>query len=433
MAAPSTVYSSNVLKVQQGSGTPAVLALLPLSLTEYGSDVNMKALFYLDEVKHCLDVSGKDVIQALVKDSGANYLMHAPARLGMGRYYKDGQNYILLNDGGLNTYAYISVQVPIVKWANYTKIIMSLKSSYYSSTSEYGVYYRVQGTSEWIKNQAGYVLDAKLSKNDMRVVTGAADHAGVTIEIKGYVINEEGELQTPVHSYVTDDAIVFQLARAVTNLYTKPSENSINFFMTQSENAELGHIEKVSSARNIQVYADADMTTLVADGLYNIMYPPKQGEVYSGDELGAYNGNKAVVTVSGGTITKWEEGLWSTATDKQVTVSVRAIYDTTWGSLTGYILTVFNNGGIASLSFPCEVWLWKLGTGSGMIATSCISTVTAPVSIAGGSAEVTVMAEHGEFPVAEDEIAIGILPSSVGYPDIAVGGPALLGKQISGI
>ena len=430
MAAPSTVYSSNVLKVQQGSGTPAVLALLPLSLTEYGDDVDTRYLFYLDAVKHFVDAGGKTIMHGLVLNSGQNYLMHAPARLGRGRYNKDGQTYIMLNDGGLNTLAYISVQVPIVKWANYTKIIMSLKSSYYSSTSEYGVYYRVQGTSEWIKNQAGYVLDAKLSKNDMRLITGAADHAGVTIEFKGYAINEEGEFQSSVYSFVTDDAIVFQLARPVASLYTIPFDNSINFFLTQTENYELGHIEKVSSARNIQVYADADMTTLVADGLYNIMYAPKQGEVYSGDELGAYNGNKAVVTVSGGTITKWEEGLWSTATDKQVTVSVRAIYDTTWGSLTGYILTVFNNGEIASLSFPCEDWLWKLGTGSGMIASSSIGTVTAPVSSAGGSAEVTVMADNGEFTVAEDEIAIGILPSSVGYPDIAVGGPALLGKPI---
>ena len=398
-------------------------------LTEYSSLESIKLLFYLDYL-FPTTIAGENCFIGGVKVGSGYYYMHKETRLSPFAVRYNAEDFILLNDAGLNTLPYISVQIPTVKWANYTKIKMTVTSAYYSSTTEYGIYYRVRGTTEWIKNQAGYSVNSKTTKNDMRLITGAADHAGVTIEFKGYAINEEGEFQSSVYSFVTDDAIVFQLARPVASLYTIPSDNSINFFLTQTENYELGHIEKVSSARNVQVYGDADMSTFVADGLYNIMYAPKPGETYSGDELGAYNGNKAVVTVSGGIITKWEEGLWSTPSDQKVSVSVAPIYDSVWDTLSGYTITVFNNGGINSLSFPCEVWLWKLASGTGLVASSCMDTIIAPACLAGGSVTETIMESRYGFPVSEDEIAIGILPSSVGDPTIAVGGPALLGKPI---
>ena len=198
MAAPSTVYSSNVLKVQQGSGTPAVLALLPLSLTEYGSDVNMKALFYLDEVKHCLDVSGKDVIQALVKDSGANYLMHAPARLGMGRYYKDGQNYILLNDGGLNTYGeVISFSAASNLLKNGITINAQFKAAYYASNNIAGIRFKVVNKTEYNSGQLIQIeLKATATVNNRPYnVTDADDYyiqVGDIVEVTPFVQNDEG-------------------------------------------------------------------------------------------------------------------------------------------------------------------------------------------------------------------------------------------------
>ena len=198
MAAPSTVYSSNVLKVQQGSGTPAVLALLPLSLTEYGSDVNMKALFYLDEVKHCLDVSGKDVIQALVKDSGANYLMHAPARLGIGRYYKDGQNYILLNDGGLNTYGeVISFSAASNLLKNGITINAQFKAAYYASNNIAGIRFKVVNKTEYNSGQLIQIeLKATATVNNRPYnVTDADDYyiqVGDIVEVTPFVQNDEG-------------------------------------------------------------------------------------------------------------------------------------------------------------------------------------------------------------------------------------------------
>lgn len=277
MAAPSTVYSSNVLKVQQGSGTPAVLALLPLSLTEYGSDVNMKALFYLDEVKHCLDVSDKDVIQALVKDSGANYLMHAPARLGMGRYYKDGQNYILLNDGGLNTYGRITNNTTdnYVHAQNRVEVSFTLYSAYYCKTTGYGYRYRLN-SGAWVDK-----FDSVEQYDERSVVTidrhfvpdlinGAYPAIGTQIEIEAYIENGEGRKYYHVYTFnLTEEVMVLDALYYATTSTTTPTP--ITLYIRVSDWDALDAVtEGGNGGASVVFYTDAIMLTTAAAGWYDV-------------------------------------------------------------------------------------------------------------------------------------------------------------------
>ena len=141
MAANSSVYSKNNLRYATTEGT-VVVSLLPLNLSEYNG--NMKALFYLDDVKQYKDAEGKDVFVGMVVENSENYNMRPAKRISRARDAILGSNdtlikYAFCNDGGLNTFAKASVMQVIYKYANYIKVKFSHNAAYYSATYRAGI------------------------------------------------------------------------------------------------------------------------------------------------------------------------------------------------------------------------------------------------------------------------------------------------------
>ena len=141
MAANSSVYSINQLRYATTEGQ-VVVSLLPLNLSEYNG--NMKALFYLDDVRQLKDAEGRDVFVGMVVENSENYNMRPIKRISRARDAILGSNdtlikYAFCNDGGLNTYAKASVMQVIYKYANYIKVKFSHNAAYYSATYRAGI------------------------------------------------------------------------------------------------------------------------------------------------------------------------------------------------------------------------------------------------------------------------------------------------------
>ena len=82
MAANSSVYSKNQLRYAT-TEEQIVVSLLPLNLSEYNG--NMKALFYLDDVRQLKDTEGKDVFVGLCVENSENYNMRPVKRISRAR------------------------------------------------------------------------------------------------------------------------------------------------------------------------------------------------------------------------------------------------------------------------------------------------------------------------------------------------------------
>lgn len=277
MAAPSTVYSANVLKAQLGSSASETLALLPLALTEYGDDVNTRYLFYLDEIKHFVDASGKTIMHGLVLNSGSNYLMHAPARLGRGRYYKDGQTYIMLNDGGLNTYGRITNNTTdnYVHAQNRVEVSFTLYSAYYCKTTGYGYRYRLN-SGAWVDK-----FDSVEQYDERSVVTidrhfapdlinGAYPAIGTQIEIEAYIENGEGRKYYHVYTFnLTEELMVLDALYYATTSTTTPTP--ITLYIRVSDWDALDAVtEGGNGGASVVFYTDAIMLTTAAAGWYDV-------------------------------------------------------------------------------------------------------------------------------------------------------------------
>lgn len=154
MAAPIGVYSTSHLKAQQGSATAEILTLMALSLSEYKptptatpeqTRARVCELFYLDFCRQMKDKNGNDVFIGGVYSGSTNYAMHNASRLGRGRVRKDGIDYTLLNDAGLNTKGAIEVmalhsnsshgQGKYIAWGNYFRASFKFKASYYATSN----------------------------------------------------------------------------------------------------------------------------------------------------------------------------------------------------------------------------------------------------------------------------------------------------------
>lgn len=211
MAATANKYSQQA-DCTVVNGERKILALIPLALQEYGNAARFKQLFYLDDVEFCKDFQGNNCVRGVVQQGSTNAAMHAGKRRGVLMRRKDvadgvWQSYNLLNDGGLNTFAFCKFadnDPVVVQFANYIRVITSLASSYYALTQSFKISVN-NVTKGWTKEvtiptgQQGNVLPAKQQLSPLSVVLQNIDgiDEGDQLLLTISSVNEEGQYTNP--------------------------------------------------------------------------------------------------------------------------------------------------------------------------------------------------------------------------------------------
>lgn len=195
MGAGAERYSGDVLMGGTAGGGSGILSLLPLALEEYGSDAEFKESFHVDEVRHMTDSEGRDVLTAYVREGGSNSKWRSSKRFGKCRIKEGGSenSLVMLNDGGLNTYAYAQVSAIGLRHANLVTATILVKSSPFSRTKEAGIRFTNLRTNDtW--HQFG--TDSGTAAGKSRQVSVRAENvsgwqAGDTIKAEAYTVNDE--------------------------------------------------------------------------------------------------------------------------------------------------------------------------------------------------------------------------------------------------
>jgi hypothetical protein len=372
MAANSSVYSSNTIQAYNNS-KDEILTLLPLNLAEYNG--NMKSLFFLDEVKTLKDKNGRDVFIGLVKEQDdvnmyPNKEMRNPNRLGKGRLlYKDSQgnitNYIICNDGGLNTYgrAYIN-EVADNQPCNRVYVTMTGRSAYHSASGRCGVRYVLRNTSlqevgsgEWPLFTS---LPAKEQMTDTFYIEDIDARAGHQMELTPYIINDEGEKSYFTHTVTLKEGVYSLEARPITAHNVRPESAFQRVYMNSEAWVYMGTLVRnelgIRFPKPVVMYADEKMTTPIAAGLWQVRYnsynggasvpdapPLAPGFEYTENSLALYTGDKAVVSVDAdGIPTQFVIGTWSDV-DMSLYGSYKIVVDFATISVIGVTTQVVSN------------------------------------------------------------------------------------------
>lgn len=431
MAAESNVYSSRKLIAEKDKVRYNIL--YAKELKEYQSLLNIKSIFFLDYLFR-QKIEGEDVFIGGVEYNSDNYYIRKPSRASKLRVSAPisatiRKNYILLNDAGLNTMAYIMVSVQSQRpYANYTKFYFYVRSAYYSVTTKFGFRYRVDG-GYWYNyaHQEAPVRAAGIY-NSIDVVQGIAYERGKRVEIQPYAENDEGERTFSIFSYVTDDYIHFQLATKIDSLADNPNDNpATNFFLTETSLKNMGRVTQIAGAYDIMVYSDPDMTVPIEDGLYHIMYAPIEGEIYHDNQLGAYTGNKAVVESIGGRIQRWLEGYWIIPTppaDIYIGVTAEIQNAELESNYFKYIISITNNMTNGTGNLLVEVWTYRMLSISEGSPELIPNTKLEQEVISAGPKESKVYRSALTFYASSEDAAVGIR-ANLGS-NVQIAGPALI-------
>lgn len=225
MSAPSSVYSRDVYTLGSTADPAEVGCMLPLNLSAYGGADNAKALFYLDEIFSQKDSQDKDVFFGCVRTGTKNYRMHAAKRLGKFRFKSTVYEYIVCNDGGLNTLPKASFSISLA-YENYYRFSFNVKSAYYALTTSWGVYmYNNTNGQEYYMQLSTAIVNAN------GTFTGSVTYdkkvsgfnAGDNVSFKPYAINEEGR-------YIGDgDSVMLKAAIRVVELDKYLNSGDIQF------------------------------------------------------------------------------------------------------------------------------------------------------------------------------------------------------------
>ena len=248
MAATSDKYSANVL-MESAAGVSKKIAYLPLALQEYVGDSQFMQLFHVDAVRHSTDSAGKSVVLGLLQSAGSpNRVYHADARIGRLHIYANNQDYILLNDGGLNTKGDCSFYgtTPLARYANYIKLAVNIASAYYVATDYFSVsLYKVAGSTEtflasWhVMVDGSSILPAKASRINyptaMRNLGGVAE--GDQIKAVLRAVNSEGTYEAASITFTLLGAMEFiQVYRHTTQpTINTPPTSGTPYVMVVSE------------------------------------------------------------------------------------------------------------------------------------------------------------------------------------------------------
>ena len=198
MGAPNTVYlfSGNATFPIHLEGEIKLDSYPALPLAIYGDQT--KQLFYLDALLMLDDEQGNTAFIGMIKDhpDSFNYHMHNPLRFFKLRLAPEDMNqeYIVLNDSGLNTRGVCTInRIDSPRVNNVDFGVNIFKSSYYNQTTSYGLKHRIAGGSNsWVAIERGTMSPQEV-KNERFEFQALPYKAYDVIQYVTYIINEEGE------------------------------------------------------------------------------------------------------------------------------------------------------------------------------------------------------------------------------------------------
>lgn len=223
MAATADKYSKNTLNDKDTTSgqttTKNIYVLQPLALTEYTSDANFKQKFFCNDVWHRQDSEGKECVIGLldtragVTDSHYRELhggCSATAsiaqadphkRNGKLHLVKNGVNYIVLNDGGLNTKAFAAAPTIDMCAANLVIFHFPYRNAYWQNTTNAVATVELwQGGNKTMTRTKALTDMPKLRNTDgtyyildQDTINAIAPPVGSTIKIKITMTNGEGD------------------------------------------------------------------------------------------------------------------------------------------------------------------------------------------------------------------------------------------------
>lgn len=210
MAATADKYSKNTLNDKDNGTTKQVFALMPLALQEYQSDATFESTFFCHDVWHKTDTEGKECVIGLLRepvsqaDRPLYNQMHADKRKGKLHLVKNGVNYTVLNDGGLNTLP--CVDIPIIDLCATNMVIFHFpyQNAYWENTSN--AVARLELWSNGVKQNERILTLSDMPKVratsgscyifDQDTMNALSPSVGDTIKIHLAVTNGEGTFDT---------------------------------------------------------------------------------------------------------------------------------------------------------------------------------------------------------------------------------------------
>lgn len=262
MSEPNTAYSGKTLELHN-VGVIKYDNLIALKLAEYGS--NIKSLFFLDKL-----LITADGFVGAVEIGGLNASMHAAPRLSKGRLENtsNGKKYMLLNDAGLNTFAYAFLPEIKCTAVNHIRADYTFKSAYYSDSAKRGI--EIRGNSG-VWNTiifSNTLLPAKNTENIIDKIINSNLEYPVVIDIRPFIENSEGR------GY--GNTLTFSGLKPIENLSAikidtpcNPFEEVvISLWMTQENVSKINDLTDVPQFLDIYAYQDDTLQDVLSNGYY---------------------------------------------------------------------------------------------------------------------------------------------------------------------
>lgn len=223
MAATADKYSKNTLNDKDttsgGTTTKNILALQPLALTEYTSDANFKQKFFCNDVWHRQDSEGKECVIGLLDTragvtdshyrelhggcSATEAIAQADPHKRNGKLHlvKNGVNYIVLNDGGLNTKAFADAPTIDMCAANLVIFHFPYQNAYWQNTTSAVATIELWRGGSKTNARTKALTDMPKLRNtdgtyyilDQDTINAMSPQVGSTIKIKITMTNGEGD------------------------------------------------------------------------------------------------------------------------------------------------------------------------------------------------------------------------------------------------
>lgn len=180
---------------------------------------------------------------------------------------------IILNDAGLNTLGECSTGSNVLSYANMVLNNVYFRSSYYNSTTSFGIKYRINSGS-WVtafnQNLEGAVQSSldKKAEYDSPLVAYPPANQGDFCEVKTYISNEEGASEGVTVGFLLGDSISNIDATYRTDPQSSTGEASVDFWMLAGQYAALSTLTDTAQSTGIYGHTTPYRNVPIASGWY---------------------------------------------------------------------------------------------------------------------------------------------------------------------
>lgn len=269
MAAPSYAYTGYKIALQSTGGqVDHYLAKIHID-----EETHLE-LFYLDEII-ALGNSTEEGWAGVVYPSSPNYQYHNILRHGTMRHQGSG---VVLNDGGLNTLAPISLGSAgfVTLFANYIRANINVKSAYYLDTTSFGFEFKKPSASSWTRVSLASLLANDSLDDVFRLPAGFEPETDY--QIRFYNENDEGVFISAPFTTITTDVFIIEEEFQQRTVACTPTATQVTLFMPTETRAAMSSLTNTPvTGADLFAWISADFDT-----------PPAQGWYYSGDDGYSY-------------------------------------------------------------------------------------------------------------------------------------------------